>query len=142
MKKRKVTLPSGKKIEISYFEQEVQQIETVGKIPSKGCVQGSDLNLHICPMCGKDKMRPIEWEEHDDDHWEILLSCPECDPLMEIPQRVIAPQCDCDLFDDHLENGSDALTRDYKRLMTANLAEEIERFVHALEHDLILPEDF
>ena len=52
------------------------------------------------------------------------------------------PQDQCDRFDDELERGTDALTRDYKRLMTANLAEEIERFAHALEVDAVLPEDF
>ena len=48
----------------------------------------------------------------------------------------------CDRFDDELERGTDALTRDYKRLMTANLADEIERFTRALEVDAILPMDF
>jgi hypothetical protein len=48
----------------------------------------------------------------------------------------------CDTFDDELERGTDALTRDYKRLMTANLAEEIDRFAKALEVDGILPADF
>ena len=32
--------------------------------------------------------------------------------------------------------------RDLKRLMHANMEEEIERFTTALEDDLILPEDF
>ena len=52
------------------------------------------------------------------------------------------PQDQCDGFDDELERGTDALTRDYKRLMTANLAEEIDRFAKALEVDGILPSDF
>ncbi len=48
----------------------------------------------------------------------------------------------CDRFDEELERGTDALTRDYKRFVTANLAEEIDRFVHALEVGGILPMDF
>jgi hypothetical protein len=31
---------------------------------------------------------------------------------------------------------------DYRRLCRANMAEEVERFVAALESDLLLPEDF
>ncbi len=34
------------------------------------------------------------------------------------------------------------LARDYKRLMRANMADEIDRFVGALTADAILPEDF
>ena len=34
------------------------------------------------------------------------------------------------------------MLRDLKRLRQANMAEEIERFVHALNADLLLPEDF
>jgi len=34
------------------------------------------------------------------------------------------------------------LVRDLKRLMHANMEEEIDRFVSALEEDQILPEDF
>jgi hypothetical protein len=45
-------------------------------------------------------------------------------------------------FDEELDRGNDALARDYKRLMRANMADEVERFVGALEADAILPEDF
>ena len=38
--------------------------------------------------------------------------------------------------------GADALARDYKRLMRANMADEIERFVGALNAGAITPEDF
>ena len=41
-----------------------------------------------------------------------------------------------------LDRGADVLARDYKRLMRANMAEEIDRFVGALDAGAILPEDF
>jgi len=44
--------------------------------------------------------------------------------------------------DRKLDRGADVLARDYKRLMRANMAEEIDRFVGALEAGAILPEDF
>ena len=47
-----------------------------------------------------------------------------------------------ELFDEELDRGADALARDYKRLMRANMADEIDRFVGALDAGAILPEDF
>jgi hypothetical protein len=35
-----------------------------------------------------------------------------------------------------------AILRDLKRLATANMADEIDRFTAALDADLVLPEDF
>jgi hypothetical protein len=68
----------------------------------------------------------------------VVLHCPNCgwwnhgaldgDQLAE--------------FEDHLDSGFAELLRDLKRLRSANLTEEIERFAAALELDLILPEDF
>jgi hypothetical protein len=45
-------------------------------------------------------------------------------------------------FDEELDRGADTLARDYKRLLRANMAEEIERFIGALTANAILPEDF
>ena len=36
-------------------------------------------------------------------------------------------------FDEELDRGGDALARDYKRLMRANMEEELERFAGALD---------
>jgi hypothetical protein len=80
----------------------------------------------------------VAWEEADEAHWSITLRCPNC----EWAEDGVFAQDHCDRFDDELERGTDALTRDYKRLMTANLADEIERFAYALEVDGILPVDF
>ena len=60
----------------------------------------------------------------------------------EFVEDGVFAQEQCDRFDDELERGTDALTRDYKRLVTANLAEEIDRFVHALDIGGIVPFDF
>jgi hypothetical protein len=80
----------------------------------------------------------VQWEEADESHWHITLRCPNC----EHGEEGVYGQEQCDGFDDELERGTDALTRDYKRLMTANLSEEIDRFAKALEVDGILPSDF
>ena len=99
---------------------------------------GVDFDLHVCPECSSELVYPVAWEEADESHWSITLRCPNC----EWGEDGVFEQDDCDRFDDELERGTDALTRDYKRLMTANLADEIERFAQALEVNAILPMDF
>ena len=79
--------------------------------------------LHVCEQCESDLVYPTEWEEADERHWQVALRCPNC----EHRESGIFSQDECDRFDDHLEAGTEALTRDFKRLMAANMAEEIDR---------------
>jgi hypothetical protein len=139
---KRIVLPSGKTIEVVYFESltaeaaqsEIAAQETPATTPEKSV----EHDLHVCPECSSELVYPVAWEEADETHWSIALRCPNC----EWAQDGVYAQDHCDRFDDELERGTDALTRDYKRLMTANLAEEIDRFAQALEADAILPMDF
>jgi hypothetical protein len=45
-------------------------------------------------------------------------------------------------FDAELDQGTDALVADLRRLIEANTEDEIARFVAVLKADLLLPEDF
>ena len=124
-----------------YFDSlpsEAAATETARPAPATKPEPGFERDLHLCPECSSDLVYPVAWEEADETHWSITLRCPNC----EYGEDDVFPQTQCDRFDDELERGTDALTRDYKRLMTANLAEEIERFAYALEVDAVLPEDF
>ena len=137
---KRIVLPSGKTIEVVYFESlsaEAAQLEAAAPTPLSP-QRSADRDLHVCPDCSSELVYPVAWEEADETHWSITLRCPNC----EWAEDGVFAQDQCDRFDDELERGTDALTRDYKRLMTANLAEEIERFADALEGDHILPMDF
>jgi hypothetical protein len=143
---KRIVLPSGKTIEVVYFESLTaeaaapaapaapQQAPRTAPEPRKDL----DRDLHLCPECRSDLVYPVAWEEADETHWSITLRCPNC----EWGEDGVYAQESCDRFDDELERGTDALTRDYKRLMAANLAEEIDRFAQALDADAILPMDF
>ncbi len=126
---RRVVLPSGRAIEVVYFELSPE-------ITPKGVTRLKD--LHICPECDRDLVYPVEWEEASPTHWEVLLRCPNCEwsAVGEFDQPTV------DRFDDELDRGTEALMRDLKRLTQANMEDEIERFVSALGADAILPEDF
>ena len=138
---KRIVLPSGKTIEVVYFEHPAAAppAEAIAPAPAPApepLVEERD--LHVCPGCDSNLVYPVQWEEADESHWQITLRCPNC----ERTEEGVWGQEQCDGFDDELERGTDALTRDYKRLMTANLAEEIDRFAKALEVDGILPADF
>ena len=137
---KRIVLPSGKTIEVVYFEHPAATppVPEVAAKPAPSEERVDERDLHVCPDCHSNLVYPVQWEEADEAHWQITLRCPNC----ERGEEGIFPQDQCDGFDDELERGTDALTRDYKRLMTANLAEEIDRFAKALEADAILPSDF
>jgi hypothetical protein len=139
---KRIVLPSGKTIEVVYFDHPAAfpPVDASAPSPAPAPAQpGSDeRDLHVCPGCRSNLVYPVQWEEADEAHWHITLRCPNC----ELTEDGVFGQAQCDDFDDELERGTDALTRDYKRLMTANLSEEIDRFAAALDANAVLPEDF
>jgi hypothetical protein len=129
---RRVVLPSGRAIEVVYFEAPAG--EATAGIPGNDAIR----DLHMCPGCDRDLVYPVEWEEISPTHWEVLLRCPNC----EWREIDTFDQPTVDRFDEKLDVGTDILLRDLKRLERANMEEEIERFARALNADAILPEDF
>jgi hypothetical protein len=130
---RRVVLPSGRAIEVVYFETPADEVAAA--IPASG---GAVRDLHLCPCCDRDLVFPVEWEEVSPTHWEVLLRCPNC----EWSEVDSFDQPTVDRFDEQLDIGTEILLRDLKRLQQANMEDEIDRFVRAVNADAILPEDF
>ena len=129
---RRVVLPSGRAIEVVYFEN--QTAADAPLVPARR----EDLDLHVCPECEKGLVYPVEWEEASSTHWEVELRCPNC----EWETVGLYDQETVDRFDEELDHGTEALVRDLKRLTRANMEEEVERFSSALASDAIWPMDF
>ena len=135
---KRIILPSGKTIEVVYFDhasvsEPAPQPEQKTQTP-----KDTERELHVCINCDSNLVYPVQWEEAGERSWHVTLRCPEC----EWTEADVFTQDQCDRFDDELEAGTDALSRDYKRLVTANMSEEIDRFAAALDADAILPIDF
>jgi hypothetical protein len=94
--------------------------------------------LHVCLQCSCGLVYPVQWESADPENWSVVLRCPNCD----VHRTGTFSQHMLDAFDEELDRGADALARNYECLVRANMAEEGERFVRALNADAILPEDF
>ena len=130
---RRLVLPSGRAIEVVYFDNE----STPASL-STPAVAGVPTEMHVCPACEKVLVYPIEWEEASSTHWEVQLRCPNCEWLTV----GLFDQATVDRFDERLDHGTEALRLDLKRLTSANMEEEIERFSLALASDAIWPMDF
>ncbi len=119
---RRIVLPSGRSIEVVRFEAE----------------DATRRGLHICPACDCELVQPVCWSETEDHRWELTLECPNCGWLEDgIYQRE-----QIDRLEEKLDDGLAEMLADLKRLTQANMADEIDRFIRALNADFILPEDF
>jgi hypothetical protein len=120
-------LPSGEQTELVLGEQ--------SKAADATCAPES---LHICFHCGGELAYPLDWSEEGSRHWRILLRCPECESRRE----GVFEQATVERLDDELDRGSSALLGDLRRMTHANMSEEIEFFIRALDADVITPSDF
>jgi hypothetical protein len=128
---KRVALPSGKTIEVVYFDDPAARDEVHEP------VEATQL-LHMCPECDADLVYPTQWSEVDRARWEVALRCPNC----EWTHTGVFDQDTVERFDEELDRGTDNLVDDLKRLIRANMEEQIDRFAEALGADHILPEDF
>ena len=146
---RRVTLPSGKSIEVLYFaDTDAPAAEAVAEAQAPEAVAEAHAPevtptpttrpLHECDECGSGLVYPTEWDEAGPDHWRVELRCPNCEWYAE----GVFDQATVEAFDDVLDQGIDTLLSDYRALVNSNMEDEIERFAAALQADAILPSDF
>lgn len=137
---KRVVLPSGRTLEVVY-SRDTDGPGTAGRVAPQAPhhpLVNPNHDLHVCVACDSELVYPVQREASAPQHWSVLLRCPNCNLYREGVFTRDAVEC----LHDELERGACALTRDYKRLMRANVAEEIDRFVAALDAGAILPEDF
>jgi hypothetical protein len=132
---KRVTLPSGKSIEVLYFaEQAAPAVDAREALEAPA----GDNPLHVCVECGSTLVYPTDWQEAGPDHWDVELRCPNC----EWRGNGVFHQDVVEAFDDELDRGIDVLLSDYRALVTSNMEDEIGRFAKALDVGAILPADF
>jgi len=107
---------------------------------AQGGVEGTCTpeSLHVCFHCSGELVYPLDWAEEGPRHWRVILRCPDCESRRE----GVFEQAIVERLDDELDRGSGALLADLRRMTHANMSEEVEFFVRALDADLITPSDF
>jgi hypothetical protein len=134
--RHQVRLPSGKQIEVVYLANPLPPA-----LDGSGCgprVEPATEPLYVCFYCAGELVHPIDWSEAGEGQWRILLRCPDCEATREGVFEQAAVEC----LDDELDRATGALLSDLQRVTHANMAEEIDLFVRALDADLIVPSDF
>ncbi len=106
--------------------------------PRRG-VTGTPANgLHVCPSCSSHLVFPTDWAPAEMRSWSVQLRCPDC----EWRGGGVYAQEIVDAFDEQLDRGTEELLGDLTLLTRANMEEQVERFVTALNAGWIVPEDF
>lgn len=100
--------------------------------------RASELEPHLCGMCGSDFVCPIEWEPADDEVVWVLLRCGECGAWREgeFNEEVL------DRFDRKLDEAAVQIARAADRLHADWRSTEADAFAAALDRDLIDAGDF
>lgn len=137
---RRVLLPSGKEIDVVYFSPSGVERPVAADPPGpRGCAPIDEVDdLHLCGACGSGLVHPVEWEPAGKERWLVSLRCPNC----EWSGSGVFCQEAVDRFDEELERGSEVLLGDLEQMTRANMAEQLERFIAALDADALLPSDF
>ena len=129
---RTVDLPSGRTLEV------VQPDNGSPYTRVQPPVAAPDRDLCVCERCERDLVEPLEWEAAGPAQWRVDLYCPNCD---HASSGVFSQEC-VDRLDGRLDDATSAIVSDLKRLEAAGMAEDVERFIGALNSGAILPEDF
>ena len=141
---KKIILPSGKAVEIVYFDADTRHEDDEKTVRQAFDLSGpathvpAPRSLECCPSCTSDLVYPLDWHEAEGDRWELELRCPNC----EWTHRDVYDQETVERFDCILNEGTDAVIGTLEEVARDNMADEIDRFVAALESDAILPFDF
>jgi len=157
--RHRVQMPGGEHVEIVYRDHRRSSSDAAGAseppyvpdpltqpdlacaspdsalVSETGCVPQE---LHVCFNCAGELVYPLDWSEEGANYWRIVLRCPEC----EARREGVFEQSVVELLDDELDRASGALLSDLKRITHANMTDEVEFFVRALDADLIVPSDF
>ena len=99
---------------------------------------GSGHGPHRCVECGRDFMCPIEWETVGDEHWLIHSRCGECGAW----RSEVVTNAEAKRYDLLLARQSEVIARGLARIDRERMAAELDRFVAALDRDLIDATDF
>ncbi len=137
---KRIALPGGKFIEVVVFGGEAtEHLELpVTEQDATVATATEQQDLHVCPECAGDLVYPVGWEERRGDAWEITLRCPDCEwwHTGEYNDDIV------ERFDDALNDGTEDLLASLRTFARANMEEDVERLVEAIQSDMILPMDF
>ena len=94
--------------------------------------------LSTCVACHRDYVVPVQWEAVGKDRWWMFLRCGQCGVSREVTVADAVAQ----RYDYELRLSAEAIRTAAHRLEQERMAADADRFVEALQRDLIEPADF
>src|SRR5262245_36030368 len=101
---RRVVLPSGKTVEVVYFEDRVP----ASAVPAVFGHGEEATDPHVCGGCGSDLVYASDWHATRGADWVVTLRCPDC----EWTHTDVFEQAAVDRFDASLVEGTGMLIED------------------------------
>ena len=98
---------------------------------------GDTRDPHLCPVCGSTLVHPTEWQRIAVAAWRITLRCPNCETV----RTGVFDRGQVERLNRALYEGTERLAREAEQLVRHNFEEEVDKFVAALDADLIMPID-
>jgi hypothetical protein len=127
------------RINLSRVAHDIRGVMPASKGKSKAPQSQSKTELHVCPECSSDLVQPVAWEQvASGGVWRLWRRCPECEWNGDDVHR----EASIDDYDEQLDFGTRELAEELRALEQSNMQEAADRFIGALQADLILPEDF
>ena len=132
---KRITLPSGKVVELVYLQNGWHQTATVDADAPRADPRPPD---RAVPPVRGDRVHPLDWREVEDMRWELDLRCPDC----RWEGGDVYDQPEVERYDDVLLAEAGDMIEELDRITRQNMAEHLERFSAALHADAITPFDF
>jgi hypothetical protein len=123
--------PDGTERDMLVFDQ-----STAGACRPAAVSEARD--VHVCPLCGSSLVHPTDWHRTAAAAWRITLRCPNCETI----RTLTLSRGEVERLNKALYEGTEKLARQADLLARRHFQEETEKFVAALDADLILPIDF
>ena len=132
-----VRLPSGKQIEVVYRDQgqptaPEEQRDATGVVP-------------VCPIrYTSASIAPASWRIRSTGPRKVHGTGASCCVALSARRaaRAYSSRQAVEQLDEQLDHATGALLSDLKQLTQANMEDEVEFFIRALDADLIVPSDF
>lgn len=93
---------------------------------------------HSCGRCGSGLVYAQGWRLRGSDSWEVLLRCPDC----EWHGQATWTRAELDEMDREFTLGFEQIETVLAQLEAQNMTEWVDRFILAVERDLIGADDF
>ena len=106
--------------------------------PTDSAASASSTGLEVCLVCGRDFVQPVNWEPLGEDRWWMFLRCGECG----VSRDVTITNAEAERYETALHGRAALLSAAARKLEAERMADEVDVFVQALQHDLIDAADF